>query len=45
MNVLIDTARIPALLRAHSVQASVGTSFGSETLPPGLRVVTGHKVP
>jgi SAM-dependent methyltransferase len=44
-NVLIDTARIPALLRAHGVQASVGTSFGPETLPPGLRVVTGHKVP
>ena len=44
-NVLIDTAQIPALLRAHGVQASVGTSFGAETNPAGLRVVTGHKVP
>jgi len=44
-NVLIDTAQIPALLRAHDVRANVGTSFGSETNPPGLRVVTGHKVP
>jgi SAM-dependent methyltransferase len=44
-NVLIDTAQIPALLRAHGVEASVGRSFGSEVNPPGLRVVTGHKVP
>jgi SAM-dependent methyltransferase len=45
-NVLIDTAQVPALLRAHDVQASVGTSFGLETkLPPGLRAVTGHKLP
>jgi hypothetical protein len=44
-NVLIDTAQIPALLRAHDVQANVGKSFGSETNPPGLRVVTGHKLP
>ena len=44
-NVLIDTAQIPALLRAHGVQASVGASFGTETNPPGLRVVTGHKLP
>jgi len=43
--VLIDTTQIPALLRAHGVQASVGLSFGSEMNPPGLRVVTGHKVP
>ena len=44
-NVLIDTAQIPALLREHGVQADVGASFGSETNPPGLRVVTGHKAP
>jgi SAM-dependent methyltransferase len=44
-NVLIDTAQIPALLRAHGVQADVGASFGSETNPPGLQVVTGHKAP
>jgi hypothetical protein len=44
-NVLIDTAQIPAFLRAQDVQANVGTSFGSETNPPGLRVVTGPKAP
>jgi hypothetical protein len=42
-NVLIDTARIPALLGRHGVQASVGSSFGTETIPPGLRVITGYK--
>jgi SAM-dependent methyltransferase len=42
-NVLIDTARIPALLRQHGIQARVTSSFGAETLPPGLRVITGHK--
>jgi SAM-dependent methyltransferase len=42
-NVLIDTAQVPALLRQHGVQATVGSSFGTETLPPGLRVITGHK--
>jgi hypothetical protein len=41
--VLTDTARIPALLRGHGVLARVGRSFGAETLPPGLRVITGHK--
>ena len=44
-NVLIDTTQIPALLRGHGVDANVGMSFGSEENPPGLRVVTGHKVP
>lgn len=42
--VLLDTARIPALLREHGVQATAGTSFGSETNPAGLRVITGHKL-
>jgi SAM-dependent methyltransferase len=42
-NVLIDTTRVPALLRQHGVQARVTSSFGTETLPPGLRVITGHK--
>jgi SAM-dependent methyltransferase len=42
-NVLIDTARIPALLGQHGVQARVAASFGAETLPPGLRAITGHK--
>jgi SAM-dependent methyltransferase len=43
-NVLIDTAQIPALLRRHGVEAQVGTSFGTETNPVGLRVVIGHKL-
>jgi SAM-dependent methyltransferase len=42
-NVLIDTARIPALLRPHGVEAQVGSPFGTETNPDGLRVITGHK--
>ena len=42
-NVLIDTSRIPALLREHGVEARVGTSFGAERLPAGLRVVIGHR--
>jgi len=42
-NVLIDTAQIPALLGRLGVQARVGSSFGAETNPPGLRVITGHK--
>jgi SAM-dependent methyltransferase len=41
-NVLTDTAQIPALLRRHGVEARVAASFGSETLPEGLRVIFGH---
>lgn len=40
-NVLVDTSLIPALLARHDVAASVGTSFGAEVLPPGLRTVIG----
>ncbi len=40
-NVLVDTARIPALLGEHSVAATVGSSFGTAGLPPGLNAVTG----
>jgi SAM-dependent methyltransferase len=43
-NVLTDTALVPALLRRHGVDAEVGLSFGSETLPPGLRAITGRKM-
>ncbi|MGH3257997.1 MAG: hypothetical protein ACRDOU_21825 [Streptosporangiaceae bacterium] len=43
-NVLIDTTRIPALLRQYGVEAQVGSSFGIESNPPGLRVITGHKI-
>lgn len=42
-NVLVDTALIPALLRAHGVVARVGVAFGAEALPEGLRVVIGHR--
>ena len=40
-NVLVDTSAIPALLAAHGVTATVGSSFGAEELPAGLRAVTG----
>jgi SAM-dependent methyltransferase len=42
-NVLVDASRIPVLLAAHGVEASVRSSFASETLPVGLRAITGHK--
>jgi SAM-dependent methyltransferase len=42
-NVLVDTSLIPALLREHGVEATVGSSFGVVELPPGLRAVTGTK--
>lgn len=42
-NVLVDTARIPGLLAAHGVDARVGRSFGTETLPEGLHVVVGRR--
>ena len=40
-NVLVDTSAIPALLAAHGVTATVGSSFGGAELPAGLRAVTG----
>jgi SAM-dependent methyltransferase len=42
-NVLIDTARVPALLADHGVKATVASSFGTERLPVGLRTVVGHR--
>jgi SAM-dependent methyltransferase len=42
-NVMIDTSRVPALLQQHGVQAAVGSSFGTERLPVGLRTVIGHR--
>ena len=44
-NVLIDTARIPALLSAHGVEARIGDAFGSERPIAGLRTVIGRKAP
>jgi SAM-dependent methyltransferase len=43
-NVLIDTARLPALLAAEGVQAKVAAAFGTEQLPTGLRVLTGRRL-
>lgn len=43
-NVLVDTARVPALLALHGVQASVGRAFGTETLPVGLHTITGRRL-
>ena len=40
-NVLVDVSRVPALLAAEGVEARVGTSFGSERLPAGLRAIVG----
>jgi SAM-dependent methyltransferase len=42
-NVLVDTAAIPALLARHGVEATVGDSFGGESLPAGLRTVVGRR--
>jgi len=42
-NVLLDTALIPDLLRPHGVDVVVGASFGSETLPAGLRTLVGRR--
>jgi SAM-dependent methyltransferase len=42
-NVMFDTARVPALLAEHGVEATVGRSFGSETFPAGLRTIVGRR--
>lgn len=42
-NVLVDTERIPRLLDEHGIDAQLRSSFGTETLPEGLRVVLGHR--
>ncbi len=43
-NVMVDTARVPGLLGEHGIEATVESSFGSETLPIGLRAVIGHRL-
>lgn len=43
-NVLLDTARIPALLARHGVEATVAPSLGTEPLPEGLVAVVGRRV-
>jgi hypothetical protein len=41
-NTLIDTSRIPALLRPHKVDVILGSSFGSYELPAGLVSLVGR---
>jgi SAM-dependent methyltransferase len=42
-NVLIDIDKVPKLLATCGVEATVASSFGSEQLPQGLRVLTGRR--
>jgi SAM-dependent methyltransferase len=42
-NVLVDTATVPPLLAAHDVHTTVGSSFGAEKHPDGLRTVIGRR--
>ena len=44
-NVLLDTATIPDVLAPHGVEVTIGTSFGTETLPAGLRTAIGRRPP
>ena len=42
-NVLFDTSTIASLLAEHGLEATVGSSFGGEELPVGLRTVVGYR--
>jgi SAM-dependent methyltransferase len=42
-NVLVDTARIPALLARHGLDVRVAESFGREELPSGLVALVGRR--
>jgi SAM-dependent methyltransferase len=42
-NVLLDTTLIPGLLAGSGVDVTVQSSFGTETLPIGLRVILGRR--
>jgi SAM-dependent methyltransferase len=42
-NVLVDTARVPALLAAHGLETRVSRSFGDEELPEGLVTIVGSR--
>jgi SAM-dependent methyltransferase len=42
-NVMVDTARIPALLAEHGVEAVARRSFGTEQLPTGLYAIVGRR--
>jgi SAM-dependent methyltransferase len=42
-NVLVDTERLPTLFAGHSLDVEVRSSFGTERLPAGLRVLVGRR--
>ena len=42
-HVLIETARLPRLLKDHGLDVVVASSFGSECLPMGLHALIGHR--
>lgn len=42
-NVLLDTATVPDVLAGSGLDVTVRASFGTETLPAGLRVVVGRR--
>jgi SAM-dependent methyltransferase len=42
-NLLLDTKELPTLLAPHGVDVTVGTAFGTETLPIGLRTLIGRR--
>jgi hypothetical protein len=42
-NVLLDTSVLPELLAGSGVDVTLRTSFGTETLPAGLRVLVGRR--
>lgn len=42
-NILVDTARLPAVLAAHGIEAEVRPAFGTEQLPVGLVAVVGAR--
>ena len=43
VNVLVDTARVPALLATHGLEATVAPAFGAERLPAGLVAVVARR--
>jgi hypothetical protein len=42
-NVLLDTSVLPELLAGSGVDVTLRTSFGTEALPAGLRVLVGRR--
>ena len=44
-NVMVDVSRVPDLLAARGVDATVRDGFGEEELPAGLKAIVGHRRP